>query len=81
MGSRTPFEAWTGRKPQLEHIRIFGSTPHIRPASPHLKKLDDRSVPMIYLGVQEGIKAHIFYDPHTKRIVVSRDVVFEENKA
>ncbi|GKD43430.1 zinc finger, CCHC-type containing protein [Tanacetum coccineum] len=28
---------------------------------PHLKKLDDRSIPMIYLGVEEGSK-HVGYN-------------------
>lgn len=50
----------------------------MRVAKPHLKKLDDRSKPMVYLGVEDGSKAHRLYDPQTKRIAVSRDVVFEE---
>jgi hypothetical protein len=79
MGNRTPFEAWNGRKPQLGHLRVFGCKAHVRPAKPNLKKLDDRSVPMVYFGVEEGSKAHRLYDPQSKKIVVSRDVVFEEN--
>jgi len=47
---------------------------------PHLKKLGDRSVPMVYFGVEEGSKAHRLYDPQSGRIVVSRDVIFEENE-
>ena len=43
MGERTPFEAWNGRKPHLAHLRVFGSVAHVQVASPHLKKLDDRS--------------------------------------
>jgi hypothetical protein len=43
-----------------------------------LKKLDDRSVGMVYFGVEEGSKAHRLYNPQTKKIVVSRDVIFEE---
>lgn len=81
MGNRTPFEAWCGRRPQLGHMRVFGCTAHVRSAAPHLKKLDDRSYPMIYLGVEEGSKAHKLFNPKTKKIVVSRDVVFEETKA
>jgi hypothetical protein len=79
MGSRTPFEAWNGRKPQLGHMRVFGYKAHARTAKAHLTKLEDRSVPMVYLGVEEGSKAHRLYNPHTRRIVVSRDVVFQEN--
>jgi len=50
-----------------------------QPAVPHLKKLDDRSKPMVYLGVEEGSEAYRLYDPNTRRIVVSRDVIFEED--
>ncbi|XP_066323768.1 uncharacterized protein [Miscanthus floridulus] len=81
MGCRTPFEAWNGRKPQLGHLRVFGCKAHVRPARPHLKKLDDRSVPMVYFGVEDGSKEHRLYDPQSKKIVVSRDVVFEEGEA
>ncbi|GJV05453.1 zinc finger, CCHC-type containing protein [Tanacetum coccineum] len=47
---------------------------------PHLKKLDDRSIPMIYLGVEEGSKAYRLYDPIGKKKHVSRDVRFMEIK-
>ena len=34
----------------------------------------------MYFGVEEGSKAHRLYDPNTNKIIVSRDVVFEEAK-
>ncbi|CAD6251242.1 unnamed protein product [Miscanthus lutarioriparius] len=43
------------------------------------EKLDDRSVSMVYFGIKEGSKAHRMYNPKTNKIVVSRDVVFEES--
>nr|GEY12378.1 zinc finger, CCHC-type [Tanacetum cinerariifolium] len=48
---------------------------------PHLKKLDDESIPMIYLGVEEGSKACRLYDPKGKRKHVSRDIRFMETKS
>ena len=78
MGYRTPYEAWNGKRPHLGHLRIFGCKGHVRSAMPHLKKLDDSSVPMVYFGIEEGSKAHRMFNPQTNRIVVSRDVVFEE---
>ncbi|KAC9884512.1 hypothetical protein E3N88_45140 [Mikania micrantha] len=35
---------------------------------------------MVYLGVEEGSKAHRFLNPKDKKIVVSRDAVFDEGK-
>jgi transposase InsO family protein len=79
MGNCTPYEAWKGRKPHLGHLRVFGCTANVRNAAPHLKKLDVRSHKMIYLGVEIGCKAHRLYDPKHNKIVVSKDVIFEEN--
>ncbi|KAG6483537.1 hypothetical protein ZIOFF_060185 [Zingiber officinale] len=63
LGDRTPFEAWIGRKPHLAHLRVFGCVAYVKNTTPHLKKLDDRSSPMVYLGVEEGCKAHRLFDP------------------
>ncbi|KAG6513941.1 hypothetical protein ZIOFF_024278 [Zingiber officinale] len=57
-GERTSFEAWMGRKPHLFHLRVFGCVAYVKNTASHLKKLDDRSSPMVYLGVEEDCKAH-----------------------
>ncbi|KAG6500437.1 hypothetical protein ZIOFF_040282 [Zingiber officinale] len=79
LGDHTPFEAWMGRKPHLAHLRVFGCVAYVKNTTPHLKKLDDRSSPMVYLGVEEGCKAHRLFDPRHGKLQVSRDVVFQEN--
>ncbi|KAG6523804.1 hypothetical protein ZIOFF_013691 [Zingiber officinale] len=63
LGDRSPFEAWMGRKPHLAHLRVFGCVAYVKNTTPQLKKLDDRSSPMVYLGVEEGCKAHRLFDP------------------
>ncbi|GJS69999.1 zinc finger, CCHC-type containing protein [Tanacetum coccineum] len=77
---KTPYEALYNRKPNLENLRIFGCTAYAKITIPHLKKLDDRSIPMIYLGVEEGSKSCRLYDPTAKKKHVSRDVKFMETK-
>ncbi|KAG6495613.1 hypothetical protein ZIOFF_043439 [Zingiber officinale] len=79
LGERTPFEAWMGRKPHLAHLTVFGCVAYVKNTAPHLKKLDDRSSPMVYLGVEEGCKAHRLFDPRHDKLQVSRDVMFREN--
>ncbi|KAG6475509.1 hypothetical protein ZIOFF_064731 [Zingiber officinale] len=78
-GDHTPFEAWMGRKPHLAHLRVFGCVAYVKNTTPHLKKLDDRSSPMIYLGVKEACKAHRLFDSRHGKLQVSKDVVFQEN--
>nr|GEX90697.1 zinc finger, CCHC-type [Tanacetum cinerariifolium] len=77
---KTPYEALYNRKPNLENLRIFGCTAYAKITTPHLKKLDDGSIPLIYLGVEEGSKACRLYDPVAKKKHVSRDVRFMETK-
>ncbi|KAF2289269.1 hypothetical protein GH714_033560 [Hevea brasiliensis] len=43
-----------------------------------LKKLDDKGEKSIFLGVSEQSKAYKLYNPNTKKILSSRDVVFDE---
>ncbi|KAG6504844.1 hypothetical protein ZIOFF_037192 [Zingiber officinale] len=54
LGECTPFEAWIGRKSHLTHLRVFGCVAYVKNTAPHLKKLDNRRSPMVYLGVEEG---------------------------
>jgi hypothetical protein len=63
MDSMTPFEAWHGRKPDVQHLRVFGCVAHAKVTHPGAKKLDDRSIPMVFLGYEEGSKAYRLFDP------------------
>ncbi|CAL9005605.1 unnamed protein product, partial [Prunus brigantina] len=44
-------------------------------------KLDAKSFTCVLLGVSEESKAYRLYDPVAKKVVISRDVVFEEDKS
>jgi hypothetical protein len=46
---------------------------------PHLKKLEDRGRKMIFVGYESGSKAYHAYDPITKRVHVTCDMVFDEH--
>ncbi|MFS7985345.1 putative RNA-directed DNA polymerase [Helianthus anomalus] len=78
--NKTPYEALKGRKPNLEHLKVFGCTAYAKVLPLQQKKLDDRSAPMVYLGIEEGSKAYRLYDPAKHKICVSRDVKFMEGQ-
>ena len=78
--SQRPHEKWTRRRPSVDHMRIFGSIVHVKDTKPHLSKLEDRSKPMIFVGYELGSKAYRCFDPVNSKVVISRDVVFEENE-
>ena len=79
--NKTPEEAWSEVKPSVEHFRVFGCISHVYVLDSKRTKLDDKSLSCVLLGVSEESKAYRLYDPTSQRIIISRDVVFEEDKS
>ncbi|CAL9004184.1 unnamed protein product, partial [Prunus brigantina] len=76
----TPEETWSGVKPSIDHFRVFGCIAHVHVPEERRTKLDNRSITCVLLGVSEESKGYRLFDPVAKRVVVSRDVIFEEEK-
>ncbi|KAJ6874187.1 hypothetical protein NC651_032883 [Populus alba x Populus x berolinensis] len=74
----TPEEAWSEARPTVDHFRIFGCIAYARIPDVKRTKLDDKGVKCVFLGVNEESKAFKLYDPITRKIVISRDVQFDE---
>jgi len=81
LNSQTPYEVFKGRKPDINHVRVFGCIGYTKIDTHNVKKLDDRSRTLVHLGTEPGSKAYRMFDPTSKRIIVSRDVVFDEDKS
>ncbi|RLN39601.1 hypothetical protein C2845_PM01G10330 [Panicum miliaceum] len=77
LDGKTPYEAH-GDRPAVSFLRTFGCIAHVRNTKPYLKKLEDRSTPMIFVGYEAGSKAYRVYNPVDGRVLVTRDVVFDE---
>lgn len=80
LNDRTPYEAYRGKKPNISHLRTFGCICYAKIDSKMLKKLDDRSRMLVHLGTEPGSKAYRLFDPQSQKIIVSRDVIFDEAK-
>lgn len=76
----TPHEALTGYKPKVDHLRVFGCLAYAIVDPQARRKLDDRSQRMVFIGYCENSKAYKVFDPESKKVRVSRDVQFVENK-
>ena len=74
----TPEEAWSGRKPVVDHFRIFGCVAYAHIPDQKRKKLDDKGEKCIFLGVSDQSKAYKLYNHNTKKILISRDVFYED---
>ncbi|MCH81235.1 retrovirus-related pol polyprotein from transposon tnt 1-94 [Trifolium medium] len=77
----TPEECWSGVKPSIAYFRIFGCIAHVHVPDNLRKKLDDKSIVCVNLGLSEESKGYKLYNPVDKKIIISKDVVFEEAKS
>lgn len=77
---KTPFELWTGRKPSLRHLHVWGCPTEVRVYNPQEKKLDSRTISGFFIGYPEKSKGYRFYCPnHSTRIVETENATFIEN--
>jgi transposase InsO family protein len=75
----TPFELWKGFKPDLRHIRIFGTEAWKKVDSIARKKFDDKSERRILVGYENN-KSYRLLDPQSGKIEVSCSVIFNEKE-
>ncbi|CAL9010602.1 unnamed protein product, partial [Prunus brigantina] len=75
----TPFEAYTGRKPGIAHLKIFGSPCHMLIPSALRHKLEENSHKCIFVGYGLCEKGYRLFDPSTRKVILSRDVKFYED--
>ena len=73
----TPFELWTGAKPNLSMLRVWGCLAYVMREG-HRQKLEPKADMMVYVGPDSSAKCWRFYDPVTLRIKRSRNAVFDE---
>ena len=76
-----PQKAWSGYKPSVSHLRIFGFIAYAQVPETKRKKLNDHGEKNIFIGYSDESKAYKLYNPFTNKIVVSRDVIFSEEES
>jgi hypothetical protein len=74
----TPHEVWFGKNPSLSHLKVFGCDAFVHVPKEKRSKLDKKEVKCIFIGYKEGMKGYKLWDPASRKIMYSRDVVFRE---
>lgn len=72
-------EAWSSRKPTVSYLRTFGCATYMHIRHQQRTKLDKNSLKYIFIGYVIHNKAYRIYDPNTKKMHLSRDVIFAED--
>ena len=72
---KNPQEVWSGSLATYSDLKIFGC-----PTYAHVDngKLEPRSMKCIFLGYKSSVKGYKLWCPETKKLVISKDVIFDE---
>ncbi|KAJ9561022.1 hypothetical protein OSB04_006182 [Centaurea solstitialis] len=76
----SPYELWEGRKPNLDHFKVWGCVAYYRTPDPKRSKLGARAIKSIFVGYAHNSPAYRLLDNDSGVIVESRDVDFFEDK-
>ena len=74
-------EVSSGYMPSMAHLQNYGCVAYVQVPKVKRKKLDNHDEKCIFIGYSEESKAYKLYNPLTKKLAVSRDVVFNEAEA
>jgi hypothetical protein len=55
---KTPHEVWTGKKPSLTHLNMFGCDAYIHVPKENRSKLDKNVEKYIFIGYKDGLKGY-----------------------
>jgi hypothetical protein len=72
-------EAWSGRKPCISHMRVFGCIAYAMVPDEKRGKLDAKGTKCLFLGYCEGTKAYRLMCVQSKKIIKCKDVEFMED--
>jgi transposase InsO family protein len=81
LSDMTPFEVWNGFKPSVSHLKVFGCIGYVFIEKHKRSKLDEKSVKCVFIGYCTQTKGYRMYNPITEKVIVSRNVEFDESSA
>ena len=74
----TPYEGWYKRKPDVSHLRVWGCTAYVYVQKDKRKSLEPHMEKCVFIGYPEGYKGWRFYNPTTKKTIISECAEFDE---
>ncbi|GAA0152311.1 hypothetical protein LIER_10823 [Lithospermum erythrorhizon] len=77
---KMPIEMWNGKKADYSRLHIFGSPVYVMYNAQEITKLDPKSRKCFFLRNADGVKGYRLWDPTPRKVIISREVIFVENK-
>ena len=76
--TKTPYEIWTGRKPALSHLRVWGCPAYVKRLI--TDKLGPKSDKCTFIGYPKETKGYYFYHANEQKVFVSLRATFLEKE-
>jgi transposase InsO family protein len=80
LDDKTPQDVWTGKKPSLTHLKVFGCEAYVHVPKENKSKLDKKAEKCIFIGYKDGLKGYNIWNEESRKVVYSQVVVFREMK-
>ena len=74
-------EAFTSKKHDVSHFKIFGSSVYVHVTKDARKKMEPKTEISIFVGYNDTPQKYRVYFPNNIITVVRRDIKFDEEKA
>ena len=74
----TPHEVWYKKKPDISHLRVWGCVAYVHVQRDKRSSLGSHMEKCIFIGYPEGYKGWKFYNPETKKVIISERADFDE---
>ena len=76
----TPEEAYSGKRPHIGHLKVFGCLAYAHIPKETRGKLENTSLATCLVGYMETSRQYKLYEPIGRRIIVSTAPIFRENE-
>jgi hypothetical protein len=74
----TPYQAAYKRKPNVSNLRVWGCTAYVHIQKDKRKQFEPRMQKCVFIGYPEGYKGWKFYNPRTRKMIISERAEFDE---
>ena len=77
---KTPYELWYGESTSIENFKVFGTECCVYIPKKERKNLDRKVSKGLLVGYEEDCEEYRIYVPSLRRVLLSRDILFEQEK-
>src|SRR5215469_12690134 len=78
LDGKVPYTCFTGKVPDVSHLRVFGCTVYVHVQKDQRSNLGAHTQKCVFIGYPAGYKGWQFYNPLTRKTLISDSVTFDE---